>query len=74
MRVRGTWGTKGNEHPQQLRKIDEIIRRCEGDFSIDRITEVVESPAPCFYLEPDTAKNIIFNTLRKRRERRWTTR
>lgn len=69
MRLRGTWGNKGNEHPMMVARIDAIIKLCDGDYSIDRITQVVDSPAPSFFLEPQSAKNIIFNTLRKRRKK-----
>lgn len=71
-RLKGTWGNKGNEKPMLVRKIDAIIERCGGDYSIEKITEVVESPAPSFFLEGGTAINIIFETLRKRRKRNGT--
>lgn len=66
-RLKGTWGSKGNENPMAVKRIDAIIERCHGDFSIEKVTEVVEGPAPSFFLEGGTAINIIFATLRKRR-------
>lgn len=69
-RLKGVWGNKGNEKPMLVRKIDTIIERCNGDYSIEKITQVVESPAPSFFLEGGTAINIIFATLRKRRRKK----
>lgn len=66
-RLKGVWGNKGNEHPMTVKRIDAIIERCGGDFSIEKVTEVVESPAPSFFLEGSTAVVIIFRTLRERR-------
>lgn len=66
-RLKGTWGDKGNENPMIVKKIDAIIERCDGCFSIEKVTEVVEGPAPSFFLTGGTAKNIIYATLRKRR-------
>ena len=69
MRLQGIWGNKGNEHRMQVRKIDKIIELCKGDYSYDKVAEVVESPAPSFFLEKDSAINIVYATLRKRRKR-----
>lgn len=68
--INGKWGKKSGAHRMQVLKIEEIIKRCKGNFSIQNITRVVESPAPCFYLERGSAINIVFTTLRKRRERK----
>lgn len=68
-RLKGIWGNKGNEKPMAVKRIDAIIERCNGDFSIEKITEVVESPAPSFFLEGSTAVNIIFETLKGRRKK-----
>ena len=73
LRLRGAWGSKGNELRMHVKKIDEIIKRCNGDYSLRKITEVVESPAPCFYLERGSAINIVFETLKKRREKKCRT-
>ena len=67
MRLAGSWGNKGNELTMGVRRIDAIIERCHGDFSYENIINVVESPAPCFFLERGSAINIIYNTLRERR-------
>lgn len=69
-RLDGSWGNKGNEHRQQVRKIDAIIELCHGDYSFAKVCEVVEGPAPSFFLEVGSATNIIFSTIRRKRERR----
>lgn len=67
-RLEGLWGDKGNEHPQQIRKIDTIISLCQGDYSMRRVRDVVEGPAPSFFLSEAAARDIIYRTLRKRRD------
>ena len=66
-RLDGSWGDKGNELPQQIRKIDAIIELCDGDFSISRVRDVVEGPAPSFFLSLSAARDIIYKTMKKRR-------
>lgn len=50
------------------RKIEEIIRRCDGDFSLANIARVVFSPAPEFYISGRTAQAVITRTLKERRK------
>lgn len=68
-RLDGSWGDKGNELPQQVRKIDAIIERCNGDFSLGNVRDVVEGPAPCFFLSEAAARDIIYKTIKRRK--RW---
>jgi hypothetical protein len=67
-RLDGTWGSKGNEHPQQIRKIDTIINMCQGDFSMSKVRDVVEGPAPSFFLSEAATRDIVYRTLKKRRD------
>lgn len=66
-RLDGSWGDKGNEHSQQVQKIDEIIRLCDGDYSIANVRDVVEGPAPRFFLSESAARDIVYKTIRKKR-------
>lgn len=50
-------------------KIDEIMRRCGGDYSFANACKVVMSPAPQFYVSGRTAQAIIVRTLKERRRR-----
>lgn len=68
-RLNGEWGDKGNEHAMQIRKIDTIIELCDGDFSSSRVRDVVEGPAPSFFLSLSAARDIIYRTMKKRRRR-----
>lgn len=70
MRLDGRWGNTGTEHPLVVQRTDVIIERCNGDYSLAKVREVVESPAPCFFLGEQTARNIIYETMRKRKERK----
>ena len=47
--------------------IDEIMKRCNGDYSRDNIERVVYSPAPKFYITPKTAKKLVYSELKKRK-------
>lgn len=67
MRLDGSWGGKGNELPQQVQKIDAIIELCDGDYSIKKVREVVEGPAPHFFLSVPAARDIVYRTMRKRK-------
>lgn len=68
-RLNGEWGNKGNERSMQVRKIDAIIELCDGDFSNNRVRDVVEGPAPSFFLSLSAARDIIYRTMKKRRRR-----
>jgi len=68
MRLDGSWGDKGNELPQQVLKIDAIIRLCDGNYSPAKVRDVVEGPAPSFFLSKSAARDIIYRTVRKRRK------
>lgn len=70
MRLEGKWGGTGKEHPLTVMRTDIIIERCKGEFSLAKVREVVESPAPCFFLSEQTARNIIYETIRRRKGKR----
>lgn len=48
--------------------VEEIIKRCDGDYSWEKITEVVFSQAPKFYMRPETARKTIQQTLKQRKQ------
>lgn len=50
-------------------RVDEIMRRCGGDFSFANVCRVVMSPAPRFFMSGRTAQAVIMRTLRERRMR-----
>ena len=64
-RSHGKHAGKRNLTEQML---DEIIRRCDGNTSIDNIALVLEQPAPSFYLRPETARKLIQQELKRRRK------
>lgn len=46
----------------------EIEKRCGGDFSTLHLEDIVEQPAPKFYIRPETARKIIQQELKRRRK------
>lgn len=46
--------------------IHDIMKRCDGDYSMGRIESVVYSPAPRFYLTESTAKIYIYRALKQK--------
>ena len=62
----GGWGKPVTKERVQM--LAEIARRCKGNHSLENVQEVVESPAPQFYMKPDTARKIIQRELKRRRQ------
>lgn len=50
--------------------IEAIMERCNGDYSRDKIEEVIYSPAPEFFLVPSSAKTFIYAEIKKRKDAR----
>lgn len=62
-------GRHAVKNANSLARIDEIMRRCDGDYSFSKVAEVVLQPAPSFYVSPRTAQAIITRTLKERRNK-----
>lgn len=56
------------EKVRRRRVVEAIMQRCNGDFSRDKIEEVIYSKAPEFFLETSTAKTIIYAEIKKRKQ------
>ena len=60
-------GRHAEKRANNERRVDEIMHRCDGDYSMAKIAEVVYSPAPSFYMSGRTAQAVITRTLKRRR-------
>lgn len=47
--------------------LEEIFRRCNGNFSYENIESIINQPAPQFYIQPETARKLIQKELKRRR-------
>lgn len=50
--------------------IESIMERCQGDYSRDKIEEVIYGGAPEFFMTPLSGRTIIYNELKKRKCRK----
>lgn len=65
---RGHWYQTQKPKRMRMQRAYDIMLRCNGDYSIAKVTEVVYSTAPQFYLSPHTAEKYIYRTLRNRKK------
>jgi ribulose 1,5-bisphosphate carboxylase large subunit-like protein len=65
---RGHWYQMQKPKRMRMQRAYDIMVRCNGDYSITRVTEVVYSAAPQFYLSAHTAEKYIYRTLRNRKK------
>lgn len=61
-------GLKTITNPLLREMVEEVMRRCDGDYSIENIEQVLSQPAPKFYMQPNTARRIIQRELKRRRK------
>lgn len=67
---RGRWYQTQKPKRMRMQRAYDIMARCNGDYSIAKVTEVVYSTAPQFYLSAHTAEKYIYRTLRNRKKER----
>lgn len=65
---RGRWYQMQKPKRMRMQRAYDIMVRCNGDYSIANVTEVVYSAAPQFYLSAHTAEKYIYRTLRNRKK------
>lgn len=65
---RGHWYQMQKPKVMRMKRAYDIMVRCGGDYSIAKVTEVVYSTAPQFYLSAHTAEKYIYRTLRNRKK------
>lgn len=65
---RGHWYQMQQPKMMRMKRAYDIMVRCNGDYSIANVTEVVYSTAPQFYLSAHTAEKYIYRTLRNRKK------
>lgn len=65
---RGHWYQTQKPKRMRMQRAYDIMVRCNGDYSIANVTEVVYSAAPQFYLSAHTAEKYIYRTLRNRKK------
>ena len=65
---RGHWYQMQKPKMMRMQRAYDIMVRCNGDYSIANVTEVVYSTAPQFYLSAHTAEKYIYRTLRNRKK------
>ncbi len=65
---RGRWYQMQRPKRMRMQRAYDIMVRCNGDYSIANVTEVVYSAAPQFYLSAHTAEKYIYRTLRNRKK------
>lgn len=65
---RGRWYQMQKPKRMRMQRAYDIMVRCDGDYSIAKVTEVVYSAAPQFYLSAHTAEKYIYRTIRNRKK------
>lgn len=65
---RGRWYQTQKPKAMRMKRAHDIMVRCNGDYSIANVTDVVYSTAPQFYLSAHTAEKYIYRILRIRKK------
>ena len=66
----GVSRSRGRMYAEVNRRVESLLEKTPGMPLADAVVEVVNSPAPEFYMEPASARVTVYGLLRRRRKAR----